>query len=83
MSVEQNLRALLSALPENSRMGRKTVKEVCLTLDDEGTWRVLAGGHSAVHIGEWGGDFQGEGPSPEHAIADCLKDIKSPYAKHG
>lgn len=81
MSIEQRLQDLLSALPENSRLGRKTVREVCLTLDDDGSWRVLAGGHSAVHIGEWGGDFSGDGSSAEDAIANCLADIKSPYVR--
>ena len=81
MSIEQRLQDLLWALPENSRLGRKTVREVCLTIDDSGVWRVLAGGHPSVHIGEWGGDFNGEGNSAEDAIASCLTDIRSPYVR--
>lgn len=81
MSIEQRLQDILSALPEKCRMGRKTIREVCLTLDGSGSWSVLAGGHPSVHIGEWGGDFQGDGHSAEDAIANCLKDIKSPYAR--
>lgn len=81
MSIERRLQDLLSALPENSRMGRKTVKEVCLTLDDSGHWSALAGGHPSVHIGEWGGDFKGDAHSAEDAIAVCIDDIKSPYAR--
>lgn len=77
----EHLQRLQSALPEKSRMGRKTIREVCLTLNEDGTWRVLAGGHPSVHIGEWGGDFDGDGQSAEDAIAACLKDIKSPYAR--
>lgn len=80
MSIEQGLRDLISALPESSRLSRKTVREVCLTLYDDGTWEALAGGHSAVHIGEWGGDFKGDGNTAEEAIAACIEDIKSPYA---
>jgi len=81
MSIEQRLQDLLSALPEQSRLGRKTVREVCLTLDDNGLWQVLAGGHSSVHIGEWGGDYSGAGQSAEDAIASCILDIKSPFAR--
>ena len=80
MSIEHRLQDLISALPEHNRLGRKTVREVCLTLSC-GVWTVLAGGHNAVHIGEWGGDFQGEGSSAEDAIAACMADVKSPYAR--
>ncbi len=80
MSVERLLQELLWALPEQSRLGRKTVREVCLTVDDGGNWKVLAGGHPSVHIGEWGGDFEGDGRTAEAAIDSCMKDIKSPYS---
>jgi len=86
MSIEQSLQNLISALPENSLLGRKTVREACLTLNSCGTWTALAGGHYAVHIGEWGGDFQGEGQSAEDAIAACREDINSTYmreSRHG
>lgn len=80
MSLEQRLQDLLAELPEMSRFGRRTVREVCLNLDGDGFWRVLAGGHPSVDLGEWGGDFSGGGQSAEDAIADCLRDINSPYS---
>ena len=73
----EKMQEIARSLPENSRHGRKTIREVCITLDDDtGIWRVLAGGHNAVHIGEWGGDFEGEGQTPEEAFTACLKCIQ-------
>lgn len=48
------------------------IREVCLTLNSDGTWTVLAGGHPHVHIGEYGGDFDGSGATPEIALAACM-----------
>lgn len=70
MSISDELAALAAAIPDRSP---QTVREVCLTLNQDGTWTVLAGGHPAVHIGEWGGDFHAEGATPEEAVAACRK----------
>jgi len=55
----------------------RCVREVCLTRHDDGSWRALAGGHSHVHIGEWGGDYSGEGDTAEQAIAACLEEMSA------
>jgi hypothetical protein len=65
MSIASQLAELVAALPAGA------VREACLTLNEDCTWTALAGGHRAVHIGEWGGDFDGEGVTPEDAIAAC------------
>lgn len=75
MSIVQLMEEIASALPERTRRGSQTIREVCLTLDDDGTWSVLAGSHSAVHIGEWGGDFSADGNTPEEALTACAKSI--------
>jgi hypothetical protein len=67
---------LAAALPELSRYGLPTIREACLTYREDGTWEVLAGGHSHVSLGEWGGDYQGHGSTAEEALAACLKAIE-------
>lgn len=73
--LKEELMTLAAALPD--KPGKRAVREVCLTLCEDGTWGVMAGGHPAVHIGEWGGDFQGDGATPEEAIAACLASINA------
>ncbi|TFW56249.1 hypothetical protein CT676_35925 [Bradyrhizobium sp. MOS001] len=76
MSIDRLMEAIATALPETTRRGRRTVREVCLTYDQE-SWRAIAGGHPAVHIGEWGGDFKGEGETAEAALTALMNGIKS------
>jgi len=67
---------LANVLPVVSRrQGGSTIREVCLTRYEDGSWTALAGGHSAVHIGEYGGEFEGHGETAEAALADCLKNV--------
>lgn len=75
MSLELELQSLVACLPPLDRTGRRTVREACVTLNEDGSWSVLAGGHYAVHIGEWGGDFDGDGGSITEAIAACRTSI--------
>jgi hypothetical protein len=76
VSIEAMMENIVSALPEMSRTRHATVREVCLTYDQE-RWYAIAGGHPAVHIGEWGGDFEADGETAEEALAALLKSIKS------
>jgi hypothetical protein len=76
VSVESLMEDLANVLPVVSRRkGGSTIREVCLTRYDDGSWSVMAGGHPAVHIGEWGGDFDGSGATAEAALADCLNNV--------
>jgi len=76
VSVESLMEDLANVLPVVSRkQGGSTIREVCLTRYEDGSWSVMAGGHAAVHLGEWGGDFEGHGATAEAALADCLKNI--------
>lgn len=75
--IEYQLEALAAALPEKSRRGKDTVREVGLVRYDDGTWRAMAGGHPSVSIGEWGGDFTHDAESAEDAIAGCLLRIQN------
>lgn len=78
MTVENLMESIVAALPETSRGGSKTIREVCLLFSlYDGGWSTLAGGHPSVHIGEWGGDFQGEGETAEAALAACLEAVKT------
>ncbi len=73
--IDNLMQQIALALPEISQRGAQTIREVCLVYD--GTeWQVLAGGHSAVHIGEWGGDFNSWGVSAVDALQICLRNIK-------
>ena len=75
MDIEALMRMIADALPATSRRGGKTIREVCLTFD--GTeWQVMAGGHPAVHIGEWGGDYYSWGVTAEDALTICLRSIR-------
>lgn len=77
MTIEFLMKDIVEALPEHSKRLRvKTIREVCLTLDNGKQWQVMAGGHSAVHIGEWGGDYSSWGNTAEDALATCLRYIK-------
>lgn len=77
MIIEELMQDIATALPGKSRQDRATVREVCLTFDqDSGAWRVIAGGHPSVHIGEWGGDFEGEGETAETALKACMDNIQ-------
>lgn len=67
---------IADALPDISRQGRKTIREVSLCYLGEGEWQVLAGGHPAVAIGEWGGDFNSWGVTAEDALEICLRSVK-------
>jgi hypothetical protein len=76
MSIEQMMIGLAASLPENSKPFRsKTIREVSLSFLGEGKWHVMAGGHHAVALGEWRGDFYAHGSSAEEAINNCLKEI--------
>ena len=75
MTVESLMESITTALPETSRSGRKTIREVCLTYDQE-EWHAIGGGHPSVHIGEWGGDYEGDGTTAEAALMACLNSIK-------
>lgn len=72
MSIESLMVELAHALPERSSRGQ-TLRQVCLTLYEDGSWCALAGGHAAVHIGEWGGDFSADGATAEEAIRACIQ----------
>ncbi len=76
------LKNIAAALPEITSRGNKTIREACLTLHEDGSWSVMAGGHLAVHIGEWGGDFSGEGNTSENAIENCMKNIQFAYKRN-
>jgi hypothetical protein len=66
-NIEQAMVNLANALPETSRALRsKTKREVSLTFY-----------HYAVALGEWGGDFDGEGNTPKAAIDKCLLKIEA------
>ena len=75
MAIDTRMAELAASLPEQSGRGRRTIREICLTRYDDGTWRVMAGGHSSVHIGEWGGDFSADGTTAYEAIANCEQQI--------
>jgi len=77
VTVESLMEDVANALPNVSRQRGSSIREVCLTRYEDGSWSVLAGGHPAVHLGEWGGDFEGHGETAEAALAACLQDIKS------
>lgn len=72
--IASRMRAIADALPSKSEFKRGPMRDVCLTLDSDGTWSVMAGGHPAVHIGEWGGDYSGSALTPEGALA-IIEDI--------
>jgi hypothetical protein len=74
--LDRLMEDIASALPESASHGRQTVREVCLTYYGDGRWTAIAGGHPSVHIGEWGGDFEGSGDTAEDALVACLKNIK-------
>lgn len=76
MPIESLMEIIASALSETSRRGGKTVREVCLTYDQK-DWIAIAGGHPAVHIGEWGGDYEGEGETAEAALMALLNNVKT------
>jgi len=75
VSVESLMEDLANVLPVVSRRVGSTIREVCLTRYEDGSWSVMAGGHPAVHLGEWGGDFEGRGATAEAALADCLNNV--------
>lgn len=78
MYIKSLMEEIAAALPHTSCQGRKTLREVCLTFNYiRNHWDVIAGGHPAVHIGEYGGDFQGEGDTAEEALIDCLHKIRN------
>lgn len=70
------MRMIADALPDISRQGQKTIREVSLCYLRDGEWQVLAGGHYAVALGEWGGDFSSWGVTAEDALEICLRSIK-------
>jgi hypothetical protein len=77
MSIQHLMEDIIAALPVESKWLRcKTIREVCLTYSNE-EWSVMAGGHPAVNLGEWNGDFQGEGETAEEALINCLHRIRN------
>jgi hypothetical protein len=67
---------IASALPETSSIrGNKTIRDVALHYSGE--WHVMAGGHSAVDLGEWGGDFDAWGSTALDALHNCLEKVKA------
>lgn len=76
MSVEQLMEEIKSALPEKTLSGREMIRDVCLTLNREGNWQALAGGRPWIHIGEYGGDYAGDGTTAEEALTALLKAIR-------
>ena len=74
--LEKLIHDLAEALPHISRQGHLTIREVALFRFPNNEWIALAGGHSAVMLGEWGGDFAGLGKTPEEAIAICMAEVK-------
>lgn len=76
MNIAEEFEKIANMLPAN-KYARRTVRDVCLTRDEDGQWKVLAGGHHAVHIGEHGGDYSGEGATPEEAIIECQHSIQT------
>jgi hypothetical protein len=69
--LEVRLAAIADSLPDGS------IREVALIRLASGEWRVLAGGHYAVSLGEWEGDFSSEyRPTIEQALAECESKIK-------
>lgn len=71
MTIAKMMSDLASALPEGA------IREVSLTLYEDGGWHVAAGGHPAVALGEWQGDFYAQGKTPEDAISACMNAIQS------
>lgn len=74
MDIASRMKAISESLPERKGYVRGYPRDVCLTYDafrEVPSWSVLAGGHPAVHVGEWGGDFQGEGATAEEALTAC------------
>ncbi len=69
MDIEQKLHYLIAALHETS------IREAALFLNQGGGWECLAGGHHAVSLGEWAGDFAGVGENAGLAIDACMTAI--------
>lgn len=72
--VASLMRQVIIALPETNRRGNPTVREVSLGYNGS-EWQVMAGGHSAVAMGEYGGDFNCWGTTAEDALNICLRHI--------
>jgi hypothetical protein len=73
--IEDLITEIAVMLPPISRRGMNTIREVSITYFPDGTWQVMAGGHPAVAIGEWGGDFSSDGNSAEEALLNCKQSI--------
>ncbi len=76
--IEELMKELAAALPEmtSATWPQHTIRDVALHLYHDGSWLAMAGGHPAVDLGEWCGDFYARGETAEAALAACLENIK-------
>lgn len=74
-TIHETMEEIADALPIDA------TKDVALFRFDEDDYRCMAGGSSAVLLGEASGDFQADGHTPEIAAARCLAAIKEARIK--
>ncbi len=75
--IEKLMEELAAALPDIAPDGLDyTIRDVALHRDHDGSWFAMAGGHPAVDLGEWCGDFYAHGETADAALAACLENIK-------
>jgi len=76
MSIEMLMRMIKQELPDITKRGDTTIRAVALFLDDT-EWRVMAGGHYAVDLGEYNGDYSSQGETAAQALERCLMLIRN------
>ena len=77
MTIDQMMADIALALPDKRRSSAATVHEVSITRYEDGSWHAMAGGHPSVSIGEYGGDYDSDGHTPEDALSNLMAQIKS------
>ena len=76
--IDQLMKDIAAALPKVQPSGYGyTIRDVALHYYEDGHWEAMAGGHGAVDLGEWCGDFSAHGESAETTLAACLEKIKN------
>lgn len=76
MDIAETMTKIAVALPDRPRGLARMVRDVCLTVDENGLWTALAGGHPSVHIGEFGGEYEGWGHTAEEALELLAKHVR-------
>ncbi len=75
--IEKLMKDIAAALPHLSPGGHDyTRRDVALHCYEDGSWLAMAGGHPAVDLGEWCGDFYARADTADAALAACLENIK-------